>query len=338
MNKNYNFKSAKYEMATDIVVAANTYAGVLALPYLAPSVKLAETVAKGFVTELDGITKAAVVNTLTPGTMIKAAGCDWDNDPTALSLGESVLSVTDMMVNEQVCRATIYPTWVAASMRGRNGDIPADFADFLLSTVANKTAEEVEDRIWVGGASPTFAGFLSNSGTFGRTGLAASKMAIAGGVNGQAITSITASNVIAGLGLVYANANANCSGILGKADTQILVNQKTFGFYAQALGESGSAQGVRMEGTNQGFNTLQYLGIPVNVCPGMPDDAIIMCQASNLFYGTNLGTDTNEAKLIPFYNYDGSDNVGISMRFAIGVQIGVASDIVLGTTAAILPA
>ena len=207
-----------------------------------------------------------------------------------------------------------------------------------MSTVANKTAEEVEDRIWVGGASPTFAGFLSNDGTFDRAGLAAGQMAIAGGVNGQAITSITASNVISGLGLVYANANENCSGILGKADTQILVNQKTFGFYAQALGEAGSAQGVRMEGTNQGFNTLQYLGIPINVCPGMPDDAIIMCQSSNLFYGTNLGTDTNEAKLIPFYNYDGSDNVGVSMRFAIGVQIGVASDIVLGTTAAILPA
>ena len=337
MNKNYNFKSAKYELATDIDVGTPSYAGVLALPYLAPSVKLAATVANGFVTELDGITHKAVVNTLTPGGMIKAAGCGWDND-TDLVLGESVLSVTDMMVNEQICRGTIYPTWVAASMRGRNGDIPADFADFLMSTVANKTAEEVEDRIWVGGASPTFAGFLSNSGTFGRTELAAAKMAIAGGVNGQAITSITASNVIAGLGLVYANANANCSGILGKADTQILVNQKTFGFYAQALGEAGSAQGVRMEGTNQGFATLQYLGIPLNVCPGMPDDAIIMCQSSNLFYGTNLGTDTNEAKLIPFYNYDGSDNVGVSMRFAIGVQIGVASDIVLGTTAAILPA
>ena len=337
MNKNYNFKSAKYELATDIVVAANSYAGVLALPYLAPSVKLAATVANGFVTELDGITKAAVVNTLTAGTMIKGAGCAWDNDPTTLSLGESVLSVVDMMVNEEVCRKTIYPTWVAANMRGRNGDIPADFADFLLSTVANKTAEEVEDRIWVGGASPTFAGFLSNDAVFDRPGLAAGKMAIAGGVNGQAITAITAANVIEGFGKVYANGNANCPGIMGKADTQFLVNQKTFGLYTQALGESGLLQGVNLQGTNQTMASLVYLGVKVNVCPGMPDNAIILCQASNLFYGTNLGTDTNEAKLIPFYNYDGSDNVGISMRFAIGVQIGVASDIVLGTTALILP-
>jgi len=338
MNKNYKFKSAKFELATDIAVAQNSYAGVLSLPYLAPAVKLADSVANGYVTELDGITQKAVVNTLTPGTMIKAAGCDWDNDPTTLSLGESVLEVTDLMVNERVCRKTIYPTWIGAGFSGRNGAIPSDFASFLVSTVANKTAEEVEDRIWKGGASPTFKGFLSNDGVFDRAGLAAGQMAIAGGVNGQAITAITAANVVEGFGKVYANGNANCPGIMGKADTQFLVNQKTFGLYMQALGESGLLQGVNLQGANQSFGSLVYLGVPVNVCPGMPDDAIILCQSSNLFFGTNLGTDMTEAKLIPFYEYDGSDNVGISMRMAIGVQIGVASDIVLGTTAAILPA
>ncbi len=337
MNKNYKFKSAKFELATDIAVASNSYAGVLSLPYLAPAVKLADSVANGYVTELDGITQKAVVNTLTPGTMIKAAGCDWDNDPTTLSLGESVLEVTDLMVNERVCRKTIYPTWIGAGFSGRNGAIPSDFASFLVSTVANKTAEEVEDRIWKGGASPTFKGFLSNDGVFDRPGLAAGQMAIAGGVNGQAITAITAANVVEGFGKVYANGNANCPGIMGKADTQFLVNQKTFGLYMQALGESGLLQGVNLQGANQSFGSLVYLGVPVNVCPGMPDDAIILCQSSNLFFGTNLGTDMTEAKLIPFYEYDGSDNVGISMRMAIGVQIGVASDIVLGTTAAILP-
>ena len=338
MNTEHKFKSVKYELATDISVGANSYAGVLALPYLAPAVKLADTVANGYVTELDGITLKAVVNTLTPGTMIEAAGCDWTNDPTSLTLGESVLTVVDMMVNQRVCRKTIYPTWIGAGFSGRNGAIPSDFATFLVSTVANKTAEELENRIWKGGASPTFKGFLSNDGVFDRTGLAASQMAILGGVNGVAITAVTAANALAEFGKVYANGNTNCPGIMGKADTQFLVNQKTFGLYMQALGESGLGQGVNLQGTNQGFNSLMYLGIPVNVCPGMPDNAIILCQKSNLFFGTNLGTDMTEAKLIPFYEYDGSDNVGISMRMAVGVQIGVASDIVLGTTAAILPA
>ena len=161
MNKNYKF--AKYELATDIDVGTPSYAGVLALPYLAPAVKLAETVANGYVTQLDGITHKAVVNTLTPGGMIKAAGCDWDND-TDLVLGESVLSVVDMMVNENVCRKTMYPTWIGANFNGRNGALPSDFATFLLSTVANKAAEEVETRIWNGGLTPNFVGFLSNDG------------------------------------------------------------------------------------------------------------------------------------------------------------------------------
>ena len=332
-----NKKSNKYELATDIAIGANTYAGFLALPFLAPSVKLASTVANGYVTELDGVTSKAVVNTLTAGTVIKAPGCDW-NSTTNLTVGEQVLSVVDMKVNETVCRGILYPTWIGASFNGRNGSIPSDFATFLLSTVANKAAAEMEDRIWVGGATPTIAGFLSYDAVFDRAGLAAGQMNIAGGVNGQAISAISAANVIAGLGLVYAKANAECPNVLGKPDTQILVNQKTAGFYMQALGSVGTNQGVNLQSTNQGFAALQYLGVVINVCPGMPDNAIVLCQKSNLFFGTNLGADTNEVKLIPFYEYDGSDNVGISMKFATGVQIGIASDIVLGTTAAILPA
>lgn len=333
MNKNYNLKSVKYEMATDVVISQNTYAGVLSLPYLAPSVKLAETVARGFVTELDGITKDAVVNTLTAGTMIKAPGCAWNTD-TNLAVGESVLTVVDMKVNETICRATLYPTWIGSNFSGRNGAIPSDFSTFLLSTVANKTAAEIEDRIWVGGATPTVSGFLSNDGVFDRPGYAQSQLL---GATEAPILAITAANIIANFGIVYAKANASVPGIMGKPDTQFLVNQQTFGFYMQALGSAASLQGVNSQGTNQGFASLQYLGVDVNVCPGMPNDAIIMCQKSNLFYGTNLGADTNEVKMIPFYEYDGSDNVGIAMKFAIGVKAGIKTDVVVGAIAATLP-
>ena len=53
MAKNFNLKKATpYHFATDIAVSpATTYAGELALPYLAPAVKLAATVSNGYVTE-----------------------------------------------------------------------------------------------------------------------------------------------------------------------------------------------------------------------------------------------------------------------------------------------
>ena len=44
----------------------------------------------------------------------------------------------------------------------------------------------------------------------------------------------------------------------------------------------------------------------------------------------NSYTPDTSAALIPTYMYDGSDNVRISMRFAIGVQVAVPADGVVG--------
>ena len=62
----------------------------------------------------------------------------------------------------------------------------------------------------------------------------------------------------------------------------------------------------------------------------MPNDGIVLTYKENLVYGTNLATDWTEARVIPTYQYDGSDNVRIVMNFAIGVQTGVATDGVVG--------
>ena len=335
MAKNYNLKkSMPYHLATDISVVSPSYNGVSALPYLAPVVKSALSIENGYLTELDGITEKAVVSVLTPGTMLGAANCDWKGNAasgstTSLTLGESVLDVTDMMVNQSVCRKTIYPSWVAINMKGRDGSIPAEFGDFLMSTVANKAASEVESAIYRGGATTGFKGLLSNDGVFDAAGLGASRLAAATAVT---INALSASNIIAEVGKVYAKAGLNVPGLIGKDDTQILLGSEAYAMYQQGLATSGSNQGVNMQGTNQSFGALTYLGVPVNLAPGMFADAIIMCQKSNLFLGTNLGTDLTEAKLIPFYEYDGSDNVGVSMKMAWGVQVGVVSDVVIGKT------
>ena len=62
----------------------------------------------------------------------------------------------------------------------------------------------------------------------------------------------------------------------------------------------------------------------------MPDDCLVATYKENLVFGTNLSTDWTEARIIPTYQYDGSDNVRIVMNFATGVQTAVASDGVVG--------
>lgn len=64
----------------------------------------------------------------------------------------------------------------------------------------------------------------------------------------------------------------------------------------------------------------------------MFDDVIVATYRENLVFGTNLATDWTEARVIPTYQYDGSDNVRIVMNFALGVQCAVATDGVYGST------
>ena len=121
--------------------------------------------------------------------------------------------------------------------------------------------------------------------------------------------------------------------MLTKPGAGFYMNNKTYGFYIQALAAGGSNQGqVSGAGFNLDGDNMTYFGFPIYRCPGMFNDVILFTYPENLVYGSNLATAYTEARLIPLYEYDGSDNVGISMRFAIGVQTAVPTDGVYGST------
>ena len=48
--------------------------------------------------------------------------------------------------------------------------------------------------------------------------------------------------------------------------------------------------------------------------------------------GTNLGTDLSSVSWIPAYEFDGSDNIKIVMRMAVGAAVGVVGDVFVGAT------
>ena len=135
-----NNLSKKYNFADDIVITDDTYAGQLALPYVTAAVKSPDTIAKGYCRQIDGLNKSAVINNLVSTAPIVAAGCDFNASDT-LSITEQVLTLSDMKVNEQICRGTIFSTWIGQGM-DRNGDLPQSFSDFLLSTVAGSAGQQ----------------------------------------------------------------------------------------------------------------------------------------------------------------------------------------------------
>ena len=320
LNKKRNF---------DIEIVADTYAGKLALPYVAAAVKSPDTVAKGFVRQIDGLNKSAVIGNVGSPTPVVADQCGF-SDESNTTFDEQVLTLTQFKVNEEICRGTVFPTWIGENMQ-RNGDIPTNFSDFLMATVAANAGQQIENGIWQGKLDGTnnSVGFLSNSGTFNAGGLTASAC---GSFQEQTITAMTNANTVDQLALVYDNAVTNVPGILSKPDIAFYVSIKTYGLYMQELALAGTGQGINQLGTNQALQNMTFLGIPIHVCPGMFDDAIVLTYKSNLVYGTNLATDWTEAQIIPTYQYMGNDAVRIVMNFAVGVQTGVKTDGVVGNT------
>jgi hypothetical protein len=317
LNKKYNF---------DIDASVNTYAGELALPYVTAALLGAETIAKGRCRFLEGIVGKTVISGLSTTDTIQAAGCAF-TDGADLTLTEQVLNPSDLAVMEEVCRKTMYPTWIAANGRmERNGDLPVAWGDFLLGAVADRTGTSLETLLWAGDAGAVFGtGFLSNDGVIDETGIDASACKDFT----EATTSAgawTNANILDNLSAIF-DAAAAIPGILGKPGCGFYVSYEAYAFFLQALAAQNTGAGF-----NQSLEGANYLGYPVYATSGIPNtvDVAVFTYPDNLVVGANSYTADISAQLIPTYQYDGSDNVRISMRFAVGVQTGVATDGVVG--------
>lgn len=316
-----NQLSKKYDF--DITVDANTYAGELALPYVTAALLGAETIAKGRCRLLEGIVDKAVISGLTTIDTLQAANCAFVPG-VDVSLTEQVLTQNDLAVMEEVCRKTMYPTWVAANGRmQRNGDLPADFTNFLLSTVAERTGTSIESAMWQGSAVFPF-GFLANNGTI--TDAQIKLSACKDFPRHTTIAAYTELTILAEMNAVFALAS-NSPGILGKPGVGFYVSYEAYAFFLQAIAAQNTDAGF-----NQSLEGATYLGYPVYATSGIPNavDVMVFTYPDNLVVGVNSYTPDTSAALIPTYMYDGSDNVRISMRFAIGVQVAVPAEGVVG--------
>jgi hypothetical protein len=321
MNK-YNL-SKEYQFDID-VSAYTSYAGKLALPYVTAAVKSPDTIAKGYVRTIDGLNKSARITNLGISDPVVAAACGFSSENDT-SLTEQVLTLTDLKVNEEICRGTVFPTWIGENM-DRNGNLPGTFQDFLLASVAAKAGEQIENMIWKG-SSPFGIGFQSSDGALDEAGADASacKDFFEVDLDGA----ISTNDILTDLGAVYNSVVANASGMLSKPGFGFYMNQKTYAIYAQKLAAETTYQQVGAAGT---FTGLTYMGFPIYVCPGMFNDTIIATYPENLVVGMNAATDYTEVSIIPTYQFDGSDNIRIVMNFAMGVQTAVPTDGVFATS------
>ena len=322
MSKKYNF---------DMDVVSGTYAGELALPYVTAAITGAETLKNNRARLMEGVVAKAVINNVGfnqqagGATVIQAAACA-GTDGANTQLTEQIITLDDLMVKEVICRKTIFPTFMAAQGRmRRDGNIPADFAQFLLASTAAQAANDVESLIWTG-ASPLTTGLLSDDGDFDITGVRASQMGGFAEADLTAFDPFTATNILSAMNAVFEQASAS-PGILLQPGAGFYLSYEAYAFYLQALAAANTGPSY-----NQELSGANYLGYPVYPTAGIPNtaDIIAFTYPDNIVVATNAYTGNEAASLIPVYQYDGSDNVKVTMDFAIGVNVGVAGDGVVG--------
>jgi hypothetical protein len=303
-------------MADSLSINSSTYAGELALPYINAAILSGDTLAKNYVTLKEGVKYKAVMKKLSnAASLVQAASCDF-SQAGDLQLDESVLTVSDLKVNLELCKKEFARDW-EASQTGRgfiNDVVPANFSDFLIGYAAAKVAENIEFTIWQGtsgaGTYPAFDGFeeiVDVNSTYYRNDWTAGTMAVG--------------TVIDNLNEVINNLPV---ALIGSPETKLYMNRQTAQFYRQAVAADGYLQQFQ---AYSDFN-LQFNGYDIYVCPGISNGTVIAAQPSNLFVGVDANSDFAEVRVVDMTLTDASDNVRMAMRFRVGVQVGVLGDVV----------
>ena len=291
----------------------STYAGEFAGQYIAAALLSAKTLDNKYITILPNVKYKQVIQKLAVANIVNDASCDFTTSGS-VALTESVITPKELQVNLSLCKQEFVDSWEALQLGYSAFDtIPANFTDYLISYVGGVVAQATEQSIWNGDASA--------NGQFGGlyrliTGSAAISSSASGSVN--------SSNVLADLdALVSAIPNT----VYGKEDLMIYAPTNVIKAYQQAL--AGGAQGANgyMNQLNVGEKPLNFNGIEIAFCPGLPDSAMVAAQKSNLFFGTGLLSDYNTVKVLDMADLDGSQNFRVIMRYTAGTQIGIAGDI-----------
>ena len=308
--------SKKYNFDTDQPATSSSYAGELAQAYISAALLSGKTLSENLITIKENVKYKGVLSTLASNGLITAASCDYLS-AGGVTLAERVIEPQNLQVNITLCKQPFRQDWEAMQTGGLRVDavIPPNFETYLLLHVAGKIGADVENNIWQGNktGAGTFASFdglftLSQVGTFVPAA--------------QKVTNATDPLVdpVAVFELMKAQIPTQ---LLFHPDLRLYVSPGVASAYIHALG----AQNYQFE-SFVGVKPLNYDGIQIEVANGMANDELMISLNTNLFFGTNLLGDLNEAKVLDMSNLNGSDNVRVIYRFTGGTQIAIGEDVV----------
>ena len=299
-------------------VTSGTFAGVDAGFFISAALKEANSL--NFLTLMENVKYKAVIQKMESGSEMADATCDFTTAGT-LVLTEAIIEPKNLQVNLELCSENLLDSWNALAMRaGAGAPPPPSFEEYLISHLAGRISQGVENAIWGGNDATggSFTGFTTDTVGILTTDATVVDVANTGGAG----SAYTAANII---GNLQAATAAIPSNVYTKEDLYIFVSPKTYRLYISAISTLGYVNAYSMNGDYDAV----FEGIKIAVCNGAEDDKMVIAEKSNLFFGTDLVSDSTNITLLDMAATTGSQNTRLIARFTGGVQVGIGADTVL---------
>ena len=295
----------------------SNFAGKAAGFYISAALKQANSL--DYLTMIENIKFKSNIQRMAGSGVVADATCDF-TDAGTLALTEKVLEPKNLQINLDLCKSTLLDSWEALQMRaGAGAPPPVSFDDYVISYMGEIIAQATEESIWEGTAvAGKFNGFLGAATGLLLPGVDATV------IQSSASAAYTAGNIIANLQTLTADMAANVSAILRKEDLHIYMSPKTYALYVSAVSTLGYVNAYNMNGEYAPV----FEGYKIAVCNGMADNQLVAAEKSNMFFGTDLLSDSTRITLLDLADLNGSDNMRLVARYSAGVQTGVGADIV----------
>jgi hypothetical protein len=283
-----------------------TYAGKYAGEYIKAAFLANESLQH--VTVKENIDYKAVVKKLVDDISFEAPTCDFAALGT-ITITERTLTLEKFQVQRNICKNNFLNDWAAGDFQ--RGEVEPALAETLIANMLEGIAAKNEEILWTGANATTgeYDGLLTLMNAGGSGVLFVSTP-----------VAIDSTNVIAKIAATVATLPTAV-----KRSTEkpvIYIAQNVWEAFMQASAAAGNGWytygGPEMP--------KSYLGYQLAICPGMPDDTIVMAQKSNLWFGTNVLSDWNSVQVVDMGQF-AEDNVRFSAKFFAGCQFGIGNEI-----------
>lgn len=288
----------------------SSYAGQAALPFVAPAILSADTLANGYISVLDNVRYKANLRKVDNVT-VAARSCEFTTPTTGIAISDVVLETVQLQVNEQLCNKDLAESWAAEQMRGNYAGMPGDYANYLGQYVAAKVAANVEQNIWQGNYDSNGTG-AGGAIVTQFTGIMKHVVDAAPTHENTVATAFTAANIDDNLATLVGDLP---SAIIGEPDAVIYMSRKSFQLYYQFLAANNNNPVLAAAVANS------YLGYEIITPAGFPDDTLLLGKKDNFYFGTNLLTDHIEARFLDLTGTTGDAVTRIAMLFDGGTQV-----------------